>query len=331
MALHRYLTAFAMACLGCSSSGVSTTSAEQEMQGGYSWGGNYAVGMIGFTSGGVCTGTLIAPDVVLTAGHCIQDEEIAGFYLGAGAPIVAPPGETPTDIPANLTRYDVDKTALYPGFDVSNLLTHGPSAATPDLGLLHLATPVAGIPSDKIPSGPDATAATPKVGQMCWAVGYGRRDVNGTTTVKEKRAAEVIVQEVSDVTIRVKAASTPLGGVADEGDSGGPLLCAFSGMSDGWPWRIVGTVSYAADVGLGGAAAHANHQEENYVPVSEYQDWVMAGLKQFPVEDTCALDGGTIAMSCAGSTLRYCDGARWRTMTTCGAGQVCDAAAGACR
>lgn len=318
---------FRLACAAALAAGCSTptsrdnASIESAIQGGAPWGGDYAVGMIGFASGGVCTGTLIAPDVVLTAGHCVQgvEEEISGFYLGAGGPVLSNGGPS-TDMPGNLTRYEVDKVALYPGFDVANSMSC--PLATTDVAVLHLATPVTTVRPQSFPRpGSDArvVSSSLSVGQSCWTVGYGRHDVGGVTTTKEKRVAQVRVQSLASGSLSVVAAAGPSGGITDEGDSGGPLLCAFAGLGGSAPWRVVGVVSCAKD---GVAAAH---HEQTFVRTDGIADWLAQVVVSFPLEERCTTTGAEIPMRCDGQALQMCDGQRWRTLQTCSATQTCSA------
>ncbi|MBK6693189.1 MAG: trypsin-like serine protease [Myxococcales bacterium] len=280
--------------------------------------------MIGFASGGVCTGTLIAPDVVLTAGHCVQgvEEEISGFYLGAGGPVLSNGGPS-TDMPGNLTRYEVDKVALYPGFDVANSMSC--PLATTDVAVLHLATPVTPVTTVRPQSFPRpgsdvrVVSSSLSVGQSCWTVGYGRHDVGGVTTTKEKRVAQVRVQSLASGSLSVVAAAGPSGGITDEGDSGGPLLCAFAGLGGSAPWRVVGVVSCAKD---GVAAAH---HEQTFVRTDGIADWLAQVVVSFPLEERCTTTGAEIPMRCDGQALQMCDGQRWRTLQTCSATQTCSA------
>ncbi|AKV04432.1 hypothetical protein AKJ09_11095 [Labilithrix luteola] len=330
----------AMSLLACTAaSNDDATSSESAIQGGTLWGGDYAVGMIGFQSGGVCTGTLIAPDVVLTAGHCVQGYEgqMTGFYVGAGAPIVATADDpNPKQIPANLTRYEIDRVALYPGFDASELRSGHVSTEHPDLGLIHLATPVRGIPPRRVvdpTTEGDAVSSQLVVGPStngserlrCDAIGYGRHDEHGVTTVKAKRDAVVSLVAVTPSAISASPASgSSAPGVGDEGDSGGPLLCIFRGLGTDDPTRIVGTASYSLD---GTGASHAVLQ---YVRLEPYAAWIQDALKTFPAEERCAIGSTGMSWRCEGQALEYCDGTRWRTAMTCAAGQTCDAAS-SCR
>ncbi len=329
--VHAFAALFLFAC---SSPPPDASTTAQGIQGGYAWGGDYAVGMIGFVGGGVCSGTLIAPDVVLTAGHCIQSEEIDAFYLGPGAPLLVTTDDpTPRAIPTNLRRYAVDKVAIYPGFDVSKLNAGEISKDAPDLGLLHLAERVLDVRPMEIVTPDDANAPYPgvTVGGTCWIVGYGRHDVAGQTTVKEKRGAEVKITSLSEDQIETTRPAAWNGGIADEGDSGGPLLCIVRREGDEVPReRIAGTVSYALDA-TGNSGMHEHHETEYYVRVASYAAWIQGALSSFPVEERCTIVGGVATFDCAKSTLRYCDGERWRTMMTCAAGQTCDAVGGTCR
>src|SRR5437764_683576 len=54
------------------------------IQGGAVDAGDPAVGLVWIRGGGFCSGALIAPDLVLTAGHCVE-QEVAGFYTGTGS------------------------------------------------------------------------------------------------------------------------------------------------------------------------------------------------------------------------------------------------------
>ncbi|MBN1944026.1 MAG: trypsin-like serine protease [Bradymonadales bacterium] len=84
--------------------------------------------------GAFCTGTLITPDVVVTAGHCLDigngTSILAGnllIYIGQGPP--------PTYM--NSTLHPVSEVLMHPGFN-PNSLDH-------DIGLVRLAQPVSGV------------------------------------------------------------------------------------------------------------------------------------------------------------------------------------------
>ncbi len=112
-------------------------------------------------SGGyACSGTVVAPRVVLTAGHCVQDIESGE---------ITPPGEVAvaTGV-ADLTQIDqanvsrVSQTLVYPEFDPGELVG--------DAGLLILAGPV-GAPPIRMASGADAALLAP--GTQLTVAGWG--------------------------------------------------------------------------------------------------------------------------------------------------------------
>jgi secreted trypsin-like serine protease len=88
------------------------------------------------TAGYACTGTVVAPRVVLTAGHCVEDIESSS--------IVEPKLIAVATGVSNLTKIDpsqisrVERVLAYPGFDPTEL--HG------DAGLLILTAPVEAPP-----------------------------------------------------------------------------------------------------------------------------------------------------------------------------------------
>src|SRR3989442_15248218 len=73
-----------------------------EIQGGKPDSGDPAVGLLWMQSGGFCTGTLIAPQVVLTAPHCVN-ETVATFYTGRGS------ASPTTSEPTNIAPHAVDR------------------------------------------------------------------------------------------------------------------------------------------------------------------------------------------------------------------------------
>ncbi len=211
-----------------------------EIQGGARDPHDPAVGLVWIRGGGFCTGSLIAPDVVLTAGHCVADP-VAAFYTGVGKGS-AEVGRLPV---AGFVEHRVIDQVAHPSYEAIDQCPN----PTFDVGLLHLAAPIKELTPLPV------AVVPPHDGATCRAVGYGvHDDGRGRVTVEQRRAATEKVAGLDDTSIRVTRKS----GVVDHGDSGGPLLCSR---------RIVGTTSCGND-------PSPEHTEAYYARVDGIGDWI---------------------------------------------------------
>jgi Trypsin len=186
------------ACNGDGAAPVApiVSSAAQEIQGGQIDTGDPAVGAI-FAQGGavdashLCSGTLIAPSYVLTAKHCMMMITDMTFSTGPAFPF----------LPSTMRH--VDQMIAHP---------------TLDLLILHLASPILDIVPVPVPD-----SVTPALGEVCTTVGYGTHNTTDLNSdLGTKRSATGAVNSVSTSKIVVGVGT----GVADSGDSGGPLFCS---------------------------------------------------------------------------------------------------------
>jgi hypothetical protein len=187
------LTALA-ACVAPGDDPLATTATS--IQGGRIEYGDFAVGelRIGYRNtwdpsaySNYCTATLLARDVALTAKHCLTSDPMK-FIDGS-------------------FQAWVDDFREHP---------------TKDLALVHLAAA-----TDIQPMQVDSVNWNLSLGTTCIAVGFGaHQNPDGTVTQEVKRSAEELVTSTAaDFTIVRWPGSGERPGLADHGDSGGPLLC----------------------------------------------------------------------------------------------------------
>jgi Trypsin len=140
-----------------------------------------------------CTGNLITPDVVLTAGHCFDvgqgetdvnsNVRMDSFYVGQGVAI--PNTDEDWDsATVNMTKYTVD--AFVRPSDYAPSSTCPPSDL--DIAVLHLSSPVTGV----TPLG--LATAPPPVGAMVQTIGFGRHPTSGDAGSDSGGASQACIQ-----------------------------------------------------------------------------------------------------------------------------------------
>ena len=160
----------------------------------------------------VCTATLIAPRVLVTAAHCVQaDDALPVAHFGAT------PGSGDVAVPIALAR-------RHPGFD--------PSTLTDDIALALLDGEA---PAGAIPAALPATALDDgAVGTTLRLVGFGRTAAGDTSSPRKRQGTATLSSLDADT-----LAFAPSPSQTCEGDSGGP---AFASVGSGAE-AIVGVTS----------------------------------------------------------------------------------------
>lgn len=179
---------------------------DSRIQGGAEDAADPAVGLVLISGGGLCSGALIAPDVVLTAGHCVAGGTVVSFSIGSGR-------KDPVTGVLDRTSFPADAQVKNPSY-----VPGGCPNPTPDVGLVHLAAPVPDV--DPIPY---ATVPPDPATAVCVSVGFGRHEVapGGATLIGQKYIASVTLDAVGPSYVKISMGD----GIPDHGDSGGPLLC----------------------------------------------------------------------------------------------------------
>ncbi|MCA9665287.1 MAG: trypsin-like serine protease [Myxococcales bacterium] len=214
----------------------------------------------------LCSGTLIAPDAVLTAAHCL---------IGSPPRLRIFIGSNVNDGAAG-TIYEVVREQMHPLWSETSAPPQGVGQAN-DLALLFVSGPVQGVDPVALPASGEL-ASELVVRTQTTIVGYGAAMVGGASGIKQV-ADGARLSHVGDFELAVSYPGEPQ---ACEGDSGGPALLPLA--SGGL--RIVGVASRASGSGNacnGGAV---------YTRVDSYIDFIVDAVPNACIGATCAGSGG---------------------------------------
>lgn len=200
---------------------------------------------VGTTTEWCCTGTLVAPSVVVTAGHCERG--------GCGSRIFVGPD---VDRPGKGRIVKVRDRAAHPGYR--------PPRDQDDIAVLVLEDPVDDVTPRAI-----ATAVALGGARSVRVVGYGYTDTAGSTGYGLRRLVDVplagnVKQFGADPGTEFVAGAPFLDRDSCNGDSGGPAYVYQRGH-----WLLAGATSRATK-----SAVRPCGDGGIYTTVDAYRDWI---------------------------------------------------------
>ncbi|MCJ2033272.1 trypsin-like serine protease [Methylobacterium sp. J-068] len=166
--------------------------------------------MVLSSNGGVCTGIVVAPDAVLTAGHCVaaRAEHRVHYKDEAGTPVLA----------------EIAARALHPGYDAGAVAGRRRSI---DLALVRLAAP---LPARFVTA--SLSAAMPRAGERLTLSGYGVAAPGDARSTGTYRSVDLgVIEPHGPSRILVWLGAGPGGASACHGDSGGPIAAGTSALA----------------------------------------------------------------------------------------------------
>jgi secreted trypsin-like serine protease len=216
--------------------------------------GRAVVTIVG-SRGNFCSGALIAPKLVLTAGHCVQ------------------PGVDYRIVEYDRDRKPVLKTvrrvAVHPAFSAQSIAAH---RATADVALLELEAPA----RERVPVAIGVPRPPLAAGNAFTVVGIGVAIPGDGKSGGVVRAAPLVATgkpgtlQIRLVDPATQGARPGLGGCT--GDSGGP---AFETQAQGQV--LIGVISWSTGPNLGDGCGGMT----GVTPLTLYRDWVVQAARQW--------------------------------------------------
>jgi hypothetical protein len=188
-----------------------------------------------------CSGTLLSPTIVVTAGHCTDRNEFSGIRIFAESNVDADPTYPG---PGGPNTYEASDFTSHPLYNADAFFLH-------DVGMIKLATPVVGVSTfGTVPGVNSLDGLRPKRSTTFTSVGYGVQRIN-PAMVQADRVRMVAHPKLDQINtgftgdFSLLLSNNAATGGTCFGDSGGPNFLGTSNV-------IAGVTSFGLNGTCGG-------------------------------------------------------------------------------
>ena len=228
----------------------------------------------------ICGGTIIDPEWVITAGHCVYGyDENGGHFYHIRAGMVRRQSQAPWE-----QHRHVSEVYIHPNYD-HIYLRH-------DVALIKLNEPLSINVHVQVACLPYDGDMFPDPGSTCIAAGWGDLSESGPSSEMLRHVEVPILafcgRSYNNILYQMCGGYAEGGKDACQGDSGGPLYCLDSQQN----WYLGGVISH-------GKGCARENEAGVYVKLAYYMDWVHSTMTM-AMSNNGLLEPGVPLQECSG-------------------------------